>query len=242
MSEICSLLTWDTGHWGLRIGRVIGHTLTRDTAKEVLSWCSENRIQCLYFAADGACRQTLENAWANGFRFVDVRVDMEMGPAEVPGSAPPDVSCREATADDLPPLERLARAMHEDTRFFKDTRFDPVKAADLYALWIARDLREHRVFVAEPSGEPKRMLGYVSASEEGDKGGRIGLIAVDPAARGRGVGRLLLRHALASFRSRGIQSVKVATQGTNVPALRLYENCGFKVADVKVWFHRWFDK
>lgn len=242
MSEVCSLLPWDSSHWGFPIGRVTGHTLTGQTAKEALRWCSENKIRCLYFAADGACPHTLENAWANGFRLVDVRVDLERTPAEVAGSEPPHISCREATADDLPALVQLARAAHEDTRFFKDTNFDRARAADLYALWVARDLRERRVFVAEPPGEAKRMLGYVSAGEEGDKEGRIGLIAVDPAARGRGVGRLLVRHALASFRARGVQSVRVATQGTNVPALRLYENCGFKAADVKVWFHRWFDK
>jgi ribosomal protein S18 acetylase RimI-like enzyme len=48
-------------------------------------------------------------------------------------------------------------------------------------------------------------------------------------------------YAVAWIQSRGLESVRVATQVTNIPALRLYEGCGFRAADAKVWFHRWFD-
>ena len=38
----------------------------------------------------------------------------------------------------------------------------------------------------------------------------------------------------------GAKKIRVVTQGTNVAALKLYEKAGFRVCDVKIWFHRWF--
>jgi len=185
---------------------------------------------------------TLQLAWRKGFRFVDVRVDMEKVFADGVSDPPESVRCREATREDLPLLEQLARTAHEDTRFFKDANFDRAKSADLYVLWIARDFREHKVFVAASTDVSKSLAGYVSASAVSGQAARIGLVAVSPEERGRGLGKLLVQHALTWCRSRGAHCVRVATQGTNVAALRLYESCGFKAADVKVWFHLWFNK
>jgi dTDP-4-amino-4,6-dideoxy-D-galactose acyltransferase len=241
MNEDCTLLPWDSDFWGFPVARLNGDLLTGEAAERAVRWCENHKVRCLYFSADGSCRETLKQAADHGFRFVDVRVDMEAAAKEAPPEAASDFLCRKADAEDLAAMEPLARAAHEDTRFFKDANFDAAKAADLYALWIARDLRDHTVFAAVSSRRPNQALGYLSASEAEGGTGRIGLVAVSAEARGRGLGRHLVNHALTWFRSRGHERVRVATQGTNVPALRLYEGCGFRVAEVKVWFHRWFD-
>jgi GNAT superfamily N-acetyltransferase len=240
MGGLCTLLTWDSEHWGFPVARINENKLTEDAAREASRWCEERKVKCLYFAADGTCAGTIKEAWSNGFYFVDVRVDMEKrfsGPSlDLAG----DFRCRVAVPEDLPAIEWLARTAHEDTRFFKDANFNRTRAEDLYALWIARDFREHKVFVAVSPDDSKRLAGYASASTTDGHVGRIGLVAVSPEARGVGLGQLLVECASAWCRSRGATSVKVATQGTNVSALRLYETGGFKVVDVKVWFHRWF--
>jgi len=241
MSEVCSILPWDSDFWGFPVARIDCHTLTGQVANSAVQWCKEHKVRCLYFAADGACPETLNQAWENGFRFIDVRVDMETVVSDAPAEATNTQLCREAVAEDLAAMQDLARLAHEDTRFFKDSNFNPVKAADLYAIWIARDFRDHKVFVAVSSSQPGRVLGYLSTNKVGTSEGRIGLVAVSPEARGRGLGKHLVRQALGWFRSQGLGKVRVATQGTNVAALRLYESCGFRIADVKLWFHRWFD-
>jgi dTDP-4-amino-4,6-dideoxy-D-galactose acyltransferase len=238
MSDNCTFLHWDSEHWGFGVARFGGDKLTKESAERTLRWCEEEKIRCLYFAASGSCSETLKNAANYGFHFVDVRVDMEVVPTHAPPEAPSGFFCRAAGAEDLAALEKFARVAHHDTRFFKDANFDKAKAAELYALWIARDLREQTVFAAISPGQSDSVVGYLSVNEAD---GRIGLVAVSPEARGRGIGRHLVASAVAWLRSRGLERVRVATQGTNVPALRLYEICGFRVADVKVWFHRWFD-
>jgi len=239
MSDPCALLDWDSEHWGFPVARLNRNKLTEDLAARAIRWCKEHSVRCLYFAADGRCAETLRAAGNNGFRFIDVRVDLERGLLDDLTDAA-DGICREAVPQDLLAMEKLARVAHEDTRFFKDTNFDRAKAGDLYAIWIARDLRERQVFAAESADKPDCPLGYVSVSIDADRIGRIGLVAVNAEARGRGLARLLVQRASAWCRSRDADLVRVATQGTNIPALRLYESCGFKTADVKIWFHRWF--
>jgi dTDP-4-amino-4,6-dideoxy-D-galactose acyltransferase len=239
MSELCTLLPWDAEHWGFPVARITAHRLTQDAARQAIEWCERRKVRCLYFAADGRCAQTLQCAAANGFRFVDMRVDMEKCSTEELADGA-DGNCRDAVPEDLTALKQLARTAHEDTRFFKDVNFDRLKAGDLYALWIERDLLENKVFTAFAAEDPQTLLGYASASTSGSHGGHIGLVAISPEARGRGLGRLLVQRAVGWCRSREADSVRVATQGTNVAALRLYENCGFRVVDAKVWFHRWF--
>ena len=55
-------------------------------------------------------------------------------------------------------------------------------------------------------------------------------IAVSPAARGKGVGKALMRAALDEFARRGINEVKVAVWAGNERASQFYARCGFRLA------------
>lgn len=231
-------LPWDSEFFGFRIGRAQGNRLTPAAREALLQWCGDERIRCLYFLADGEDGTTLEQAHVGGFKFVDLRVDLAVEISRVAPALAPAVF-RPARPEEIPAIESLARGAHTDTRFFKDAGFPATRAADLYARWIQRDFREHHVFVAGgPAGAAE---GYVTCQLDATRGtGRIGLIAVAEAARGRGVGRALVQGALAWFREAGCGEVFVATQGTNLAAQRLYQAFGFRTAETSVTFHRWF--
>jgi dTDP-4-amino-4,6-dideoxy-D-galactose acyltransferase len=233
--ELCTHLPWDSEFWGFPVARISSPTLTEETLQYALAWSAQNHIRCLYFAADGTSGETLRLAAAGGFRFVDMRVELEKAPLS---PAPAVAGIRRATPDDLPELLTIARASHRDTRFFKDLQFEQGRAADLYARWIEQDLRSQVVLVAA-AREERRVTGYVTCQLAGTAG-RIGLIAVDGQAQGRGVGRALVQASLGWFADHSADHVRVATQATNVKALRLYESAGFMTAEVKAWFHRWF--
>ena len=70
--------------------------------------------------------------------------------------------------------------------------------------------------------------------------GESGLLAVEPRLRGRRFGQALLAAAVVFLKQSGAVSLAVTTQGTNVPALRLYEQAGFRTERVSIWFHKWF--
>ncbi len=54
------------------------------------------------------------------------------------------------------------------------------------------------------------------------------VLAVHPKYKGLGVGTALLDYACELGKTRGIKAVRLDVYETNVPAIRLYEKCGFK--------------
>jgi RimJ/RimL family protein N-acetyltransferase len=57
-------------------------------------------------------------------------------------------------------------------------------------------------------------------------------LAVDPAHQGRGIGRRLVRAAVAEARARGARRLRLRVLGPNDAARRVYEACGFVVEGV----------
>ena len=53
-------------------------------------------------------------------------------------------------------------------------------------------------------------------------------MAVDPAARGLGIGRLLLEHAIRAFEREGRSTLFLETNTKLAPAIRMYESVGFE--------------
>jgi ribosomal protein S18 acetylase RimI-like enzyme len=82
------------------------------------------------------------------------------------------------------------------------------------------------IFVAEHEG---RIVGYVSTWIDREAGiGHIPNLALTAAARGRGLGRRLLEHALARFRQAGIRFAKIETLDQNQVAQQLFPSLGFE--------------
>ena len=92
------------------------------------------------------------------------------------------------------------------------------------------------VFVAV-AGENGKVLGYISTrlDREGGKG-RIPNLAVDQAARGHGVGRQLIEHALAYFRREGMAFAMIETMVNNPVGQHLYPSCGFVEAGRQIHY------
>jgi len=67
------------------------------------------------------------------------------------------------------------------------------------------------------------------------------LFGIDSRFQNRGMGKTLLKDAVAWLEERGAKQVTVVTQGRNIKGLRLYQKCGFAIHSVKLWYHRWFN-
>ena len=220
------------------MGRVNGDTLDASRADVVDAWASANGVRCLYLLARADDFETTRLAEEHGFRLVDVRVTLARE-----GDAPPadDPPVRPSRPSDVPALERIAGCVHRDTRFYHDPDFPRDGCDELYRIWIAKSCRGYAdvVLVAEAGGEP---AGYMACHRTDDPAvGQIGLVGVDAAAQGRGLGAALVRGALAWFAENGMAMVTVVTQGRNCAAQRLYQRAGFVTRDVQLWFHKWYD-
>jgi len=80
------------------------------------------------------------------------------------------------------------------------------------------------IFLADVGGIP---AGQVKIVPWWNKFACIEELTVDTEFRGRGVGRALLNRAIEWAREQNYPGVTLETQTNNVPAVKLYEKCGF---------------
>lgn len=113
--------------------------------------------------------------------------------------------------------------------------------------WTEREIAERR---AEPWFDPAglflatdpqtdRLLGFHWTKVHAAQGdnpaiGEVYVVAIDPSAQGRGLGRLLTLAGLHYLRDRGLGSVLLYTEGDNTAALHTYERLAFERFHVDV--------
>jgi ribosomal protein S18 acetylase RimI-like enzyme len=143
---------------------------------------------------------------------------------------------RLATTADLPAIGRLGALlvrMHHD---FDPERFISAtpQTERAYARFLGRQLKDRDVviLVAERDGG---VVGYSYAGLEGmdymalrGPAGALYDLLVDPAQRGRGIGRTLLDATLETLKARGAPRVVLSTAVGNEPARRLFARAGFR--------------
>ena len=139
----------------------------------------------------------------------------------------------------LASLMDLAREAGKFSRFKSDPLFPLDKFNELYDTWLLKSLRGElakTVLVCENKNDSP--TGFVTIACKG-KLGSIGLIAVAPSVRGKGIATLLTMRALHEMKSLGMVSASVVTQRENVGACALYEKCGFSISDETSRYHFW---
>nr|WP_281261579.1 GNAT family N-acetyltransferase [Geodermatophilus tzadiensis] len=98
-----------------------------------------------------------------------------------------------------------------------------------------------RVRVAVEDGRPVGFVAVVVHDETHDEpgSGEVEVLAVDPAAQRRGIGRALLDDGVAQLRAAGVRIVAIGTGGDpgHAPARRTYEAAGFTALPL-VRYHR----
>ena len=124
--------------------------------------------------------------------------------------------------------------------------YAPFVAGDHHYLAVLRDVArrasEAELLVAvEP--DDGRLLGTVTFVPDGGPLGEIAgpyeaefrMLAVDPAAHGRGVGTALLRRVLDDSRRRGKDGVVCSSLPEMQAAHRVYQHLGFRRAPERDW-------
>ena len=156
---------------------------------------------------------------------------------------------RRAEQGDLEDLRRITReSFAAETRFHFDLRLPSVDTERLHQCWIENCLEGKAadcVFVARIDGQ---VAGYITCQVDpaalphlGQARGSIGLFAVDPEARGRGLGAGLLEGAQSWLVDQGVVRVEVGTESFNYGALHSYLRAGFRLVQSSFTLHRWAD-
>jgi ribosomal protein S18 acetylase RimI-like enzyme len=147
-----------------------------------------------------------------------------------------DISVRRARRSDVPTLGRLGADLVRTHFEFDPKRFLPMtpQTEQGYGTFLAGQLdrSDSVLLVAERGGE---IVGYAYGTVEGydymslrGPAGVLNDIVVDPAQRGRGIGRMLLEATLDELKARGVPRVVLSTAEQNAAAQHLFERAGFR--------------
>jgi len=128
-----------------------------------------------------------------------------------------EISLRPAAKADVDRLTQVARAAYG--HYVERIGAAPRPMVDDYAEVV----RDFDVTVAERDGQ---VLGLLVVADT-DEGFTIDNVAVDPAAQGTGIGRILLEHAEAEARRAGLDSIALYTHETMTENLDLYARIGY---------------
>ena len=142
---------------------------------------------------------------------------------------------RRVLAEELPEVGKLTADVYIGDGFLESSDGYVEKLAD-----TARRARDAEVWVAVEHG---RLLGSVTFVMPGspyreiahDDEGEFRMLAVDPGARGRGVGKALVELCLRRSREEGYAGVRMSSMDRMTSAHRVYERLGFVRAPEDDW-------
>jgi len=251
-------LEWDSCHFGFPVARLDGATTAETEIAARLAEASAEKIAVVYlFSEQGrapsaalcarfggvpVCRRIRYVRALDAHRSARAEADMPRASTDAPciGGPPPGLRVVEQSRQPAAPgLRRLALVASEFSRFRLDRRFPSLKVDSLYEIWMMRSSLGQIadvVYVAEtPGGEQVAVVTAAARQHEAE----IGLLAVDPRYRGKGLALSLIDAVDDWARRRQLHGVAVATQVENQPACRLYERAAFQVDSIQQVTHFW---
>lgn len=188
---------------------------------------TEANVQYAVFRIPAAEYSTIQCLEKQGFVIVDGVITLSR-PVPTIGAFSNEF-IGEASRKDYVQISQLAGSVFRGgSRYYHDA-WIPERTADaVYRKWMKNSLEgtvANSVLVWKERG---KILGFITLQKK-EKRGDIPLIGVSPATRGKGIGKSLIHVAVSMCTKWGLSEVSVATQVTNIPALRLYQSCGFLI-------------
>jgi len=139
-----------------------------------------------------------------------------------------DLTVRPMTGDDA---DRVL-AIYQASLDGGDASFETT--APTWAAFDAGRLPDHRFVAVDRDGQ---VIGWVAVSPTSTRAVYAGVVEhsvyTDPAAQGRGAGRLLLDALIASTEAAGIWTIQSGVFPENTASLTLHQRAGFRVVGLR---------
>ena len=172
-------------------------------------------------------------ALARRFGFEAVRglwvMAREAGPTEVPEVAGVTIrGYRDTDADEVLRVNAAAFAHHPE-----QGAMDAANLADR----MAEPWFEPAGLLVADTGDG--LLGFHWTKQHDAEHGEVYVVAVDPAAQGRGLGKALTAAGLAHLAALGVRRIILYVESDNAAAIATYAGLGFLHARTHVQYARW---
>lgn len=140
-----------------------------------------------------------------------------------------DPKLRLLTQDDRDWLVDQHRILYARDEGFDDT-FATLVAEIIDTFLATHDPAVERAWIAEQDG---LRLGSVFCVKLDEKTAQLRLFLLVPEARGKGLGKSLLRNCMAYAKDKGYSGMRLWTHRSHEAACRLYQDFGWQCIDAK---------
>jgi dTDP-4-amino-4,6-dideoxy-D-galactose acyltransferase len=237
-------LDWDSEFFGFPVARISGDTRC-EAIPEILQSAKLQGVRLVYWSASESQAETFTPCGLAQFRVVDqitLRKSLSMD-GHLPSVELQGFQIEQCTKlEDGRYLLDLALQAGSFSRFRLDSRIAPNLFTSLYKMWIDRscggEIADAVFRISDSSGVAG---GMITLSLKGPCCS-IGLIAVSPGYRRRGLGRALIQLGEQFAHANKCIEMSVVTQAQNREAIRLYEAAGFLSSECLAWYHFWLDE
>jgi dTDP-4-amino-4,6-dideoxy-D-galactose acyltransferase len=219
-------LDWDSECFGYEVGRLIIDNPENFNPEELPALTKGYSLVYIF------SKEEITTRFKN-FIAVDRKVLLKRETAHLAGDFINILSYRGSVTEQL---LKLALQSGEFSRFKTDTSFRNNEFLKLYSVWIRNSVDRTIADDMFVFGEEDEIQGFISLANKGPVAD-IGLVAVDSAYRGLGIGTTLVRYAIDQAYSSGCSEIKVVTQFENKAAMSLYEKNGFTISDLTYIYH-----
>jgi len=237
MSSLYDILEWDSRFFGIKIAKV-NRFNSEDELSYILNEITQLQIKLLYFFVepnDIFSNLLLKKLNAN---LVDEKLtyilDIKNIIVTENNQHVKPYWDNELTEE----LKRISIQTSEFSRFRVDKRIGDELCDKLYLEWINNAVNKVFNDSLYVYSENSTIEGLVSLKNMPNSGS-ISLIGVDNKSRGKNIGTLLIKKAIAHYLELGFSKLEVVTQKANIPACKFYEKNGFIIKSINNIYHLW---
>lgn len=240
MKHNYELLKWDSENFGYSVAKIKLHESRISDLKKMLKHLRKSEIRLGYLFVDPQNKDANVIAKECGGSLVDQKVTLLKNLSSLQSinenSSVKSVFGKSLTAR----LRYLAFEAGLHSRFKTDANFNSEIFEKVYSSWIEKSLKgvddmAHEVLVHT---EKSRVNGLITLVKKKGKS-NIGLLAVDPKKRGKGIGRLLIEAGVRWSIENKLFKMDVVTQEANEVAIKFYDRMGFKRIHAQNIYHFW---
>ncbi len=234
-------LDWDSDFFEIKIGAVVIADIMEEL-QHIAAQAKKEQYNLVYATSDNVSIEILEK--------ISEKSANELGPIDtkvtfIKKIAAPEVIAEHLTitaynnADNINQLYQLAFSSGKYSRFKIDEHFTDQQFTTMYSTWVDNSVNKiiaDEVFMYKLHSD---INGFVTIKINDDKTATIGLIAVNEAERGMGIGQALMSTAYNYALAQGCTHIKVPTQWQNKPACLFYKKIGFEIYSLQNIYHLW---
>jgi dTDP-4-amino-4,6-dideoxy-D-galactose acyltransferase len=225
-------LKWDTKFFGYKIGQISISDNIKFSSSTFQTYVNDYKL--IYVLSS-------EKIVGDGLKLVDKKV-MFQQKISINNDSNKNPSAKiesfKEGVHDYESLKKLALSSGENSRFKIDENFKNNEYSKLYHQWINNAVYKDKALDVLIYRD-KEILGFTTIEKKSKYLAVIGLVAVSEQERGKGIASKLIESSINRAFELGFETIQVATQFENIPAMRLYEKCDFKIKDITYIYHYW---